>query len=216
MNASSHSIFPLPYDDPQAYDDELLYTCMRMKQVFRQIALKKRDHLSEDARASAAQAIAARAFPVDVPAGAIVSGFSAIRSEIDPMPLMLALRARGARLALPVTTKRGEPLIMREWQPGVDLVPAPFGLFEPPAEASACDPDILLVPLAAFDRRGHRIGYGAGYYDRTIARLRALKPIAAIGLAFSVQETKEVPATPFDQKLDFVMTEKELIDFRGD
>lgn len=197
-----------------AFEDKMA-AATQAKQSLREISLKARDGLDAEYRKSVAQALAASAFPVDVPAGAIVSGFSAIRSEIDPMPLMLALRARGARLALPVVVARGKPLTMREWQPGVALVAASFGLSEPPADAPIVDPDIVLVPLSCFDRRGHRIGYGAGHYDRTIERLRGLKPVTTIGLAFSVQETKEVPATPLDQPLDFVWTEKELIDFRG-
>lgn len=146
-----------------------------------------------------------------MPPGAIVSGFSAIRSEIDPMPLMLALRARGTRLALPVVVSRDKPLIMREWQPGVALVAASFGLSEPPADAPEVDPDIVLTPLSCFDRRGHRIGYGAGHYDRTIERLRAIKPVVAIGIAFSVQEIARVPETELDQPLDFILTENEVI-----
>ena len=86
---------------------------------------------------------------------------------------------------------------------------------EPKASAPEVFPDILLVPLAAFDRNGHRIGYGAGHYDRTIARLREMKQIAAIGVCFAVQEIEHVPATPFDQRLDLVLTEQEVIDFRG-
>ena len=186
-----------------------------MKQTYRDIALKQRNHLSEAARAAAAQALAAEAVPFALPEGAIVAGFSAIRSEIDPMPLMLRLHARGARLALPVVAGREAPLIMREWKPGMALVAGPFGLSEPPADAAELDPDIVLVPLACFDRRGHRIGYGAGHYDRTLRALRSRKSIMAIGLAFSVQEIKLVPATPFDEKLDAVWTEKEWIDCRG-
>ena len=109
---------------------------------------------------------------------------------------------------------RGLPLVMRAYRFGDELASGVWGIREPKPEAPEVFPDILLVPLAAFDRTGQRIGYGAGHYDRTIARLRAMKPVTAIGVAFSVQEIGEIPATPFDQKLDLVLTEKETIDFR--
>ena len=117
-------------------------------------------------------------------------------------------------LALPVTPKRGNPLIMRAWAFGDELASGVWGIREPKPEAPEVFPDIMLVPLAAFDRAGHRIGYGAGYYDMTIARIRAMKPVTTIGLAFAVQEIGKVPATAFDQQLDLVLTESEMIDFR--
>jgi 5-formyltetrahydrofolate cyclo-ligase len=144
----------------------------------------------------------------------IVSGYSPMKSEFNPVPLMRKLADAGARLALPVTPKRGNPLIMRAWAFGDELASGVWGIREPGPEAPEVFPDIVLVPLAAFDRAGHRIGYGAGYYDLTIARIRALKPVTAIGLAFAAQEIDRVPATPFDQRLDLVLTESEMIDFR--
>lgn len=185
-----------------------------VKATLRTAALARRDALSPAVRDAAAAAIAARALPVEVGAGAVVSGFIAIRSEIDPMPLMRALAARGARLALPVVAGRGKPLLMREWRPGAPLVAAPFGLREPAADAPDVDPDILLVPLSCFDRSGHRIGYGAGHYDRTLQGLGARKKIVAIGIAFALQEIERVPATDHDERLDFVITERETIDCR--
>jgi 5-formyltetrahydrofolate cyclo-ligase len=127
---------------------------------------------------------------------------------------MHKLSDAGAQLALPVVAGRGLPLVMRAYRFGDELASGVWGIREPKPEAPEVFPDILLVPLAAFDRAGQRIGYGAGHYDRTIARLRAMKAVTAIGVAFSVQEIGEVPATPFDQKLDLVLTEKETIDFR--
>ena len=111
-----------------------------------------------------------------------------MKSEFNPVPLMRRLADAGAQLALPVVAGRGKPLIMRAWRFGAPLASGVWGIREPPPEAPEVDPDILLVPLAAFDRRGHRIGYGAGYYDLTIAGLRARKPVTAIGLAFAAQE----------------------------
>lgn len=167
-----------------------------------------------DARAGAAQTIAARPLPVAVTPGMVVSGFSPMKSEINPVPLMRRFAEAGAALALPVVAGRGQPLIMRAWAFGAPLVAGVWGIRQPPAEAPEVDPDILIVPLAAFDRTGQRIGYGAGYYDMTIARLRAKKPVVAIGLAFAAQEIAQVPATPRDEPLDLVLTELEVIDCR--
>ncbi len=147
-------------------------------------------------------------------AGTIVSGFMPLKSEINPLPLMRKLAEAGAKLALPVVAGRGKPLIMRAWNWGEPLVAGVWGIREPPPEAPVVDPDIVLVPLLAFDRAGHRIGYGAGYYDLTIAQLRAKKPITAVGIAFAAQEIETVPITAFDAPLDLVLTENETIDLR--
>ncbi len=166
------------------------------------------------ARAAAVEAVMQRPFPLPITAGTIVSGYSPMKSEFNPVPLMRVLADAGATLALPVTPKRGNPLIMRRWAFGDELASGVWGIREPKPEAPEVFPDIMLVPLAAFDRSGHRIGYGAGYYDMTMARIRGMKPVTTIGLAFAVQEIGKVPATLFDQQLDLVLTENELIDFR--
>jgi len=176
-------------------------------------ALTKRDALSPEDRAQAAETIAARAFPLAV-AGKVVSGFMPLKSELNPIPLLRKLAEAGAQLALPAIAGRGSPLIMRAYAFGDELARGQWGIREPKPEAAEVAPDILLVPLAAFDRAGHRIGYGAGYYDMTIAALRAKKTITAIGLAFAAQEISEVPATPRDEALDLVLTERETIDCR--
>jgi len=174
----------------------------------------RRDALPADERQAAAQTIAARTFPLAIMQGTIVSGFMPLKSEIDPLPLMHRLAAVGASLALPAIAGRGKPLIMRAWQWGEPLNAGVWGLREPKPEAPEVDPDILLVPLLAFDRSGQRIGYGAGYYDMTIARLRARKTITAVGIAFAAQEVAAVPATAFDAPLDLVLTERETIELR--
>jgi 5-formyltetrahydrofolate cyclo-ligase len=127
---------------------------------------------------------------------------------------MQKLAQAGAQLALPVVAGRGKSLIMRAWRPGEELAAGVWGLREPKPDAAEVEPDIVLVPLLAFDRAGHRIGYGAGYYDLTIAALRARKPITTIGVAFAAQEIAAVPATPHDARLDLVLTEHEAINFR--
>src|SRR5215210_249924 len=142
-----------------------------------QQAFARRAALPAEERAAAAQVIAARAFPVPMPAGAIMSGYSPMKSEFNPVPLMRRLADAGAQLALPVVAGRGKPLIMRTWSFGAPLAAGVWGIREPPPEAPEVLPDLLLVPLAVFDRSGHRIGYGAGYYDMTINRLRELKQV---------------------------------------
>lgn len=185
-----------------------------LKNDFRRGALAQRDALGIEARADAARVIAAASLPVELPRGVIVAGYSPINSELDPFPLMRALADKGAVLALPVIIARDHALIFREWREE-GLVRGPFGIFQPSSDAPEVDPDVVLVPLAAFDRAGHRIGYGRGYYDRTLENLRAIKKITVIGVAFAVQEIETVPRLPHDEQLDCVLTERELIDLRG-
>ena len=140
------------------------------------------------------------------PPGAVVSGFWPLAGEIDIRPLLLALHARGHAIVLPVTPKRGMPLTVRLWRPGDTMIPERFGTARPTGEERA--PDFLLVPLLAFDRRGGRLGYGAGYYDRT---LPLLTPRFAMGCAFAAQEVPAVPMGPHDIPLDAIATEREVI-----
>jgi 5-formyltetrahydrofolate cyclo-ligase len=185
------------------------------KTELRAKALAARDALTSDQRAAAAAAVAARGLPFEVSQGTVVSGYSPIRNEIDPMPLMLSLARQGARLALPCVTARGQSLIFRLWSPNDRLMLGPLGIPEPSPAAAEVLPDVMLVPLAAFDGLGHRIGYGAGHYDYTFAHLRRSKPVTGIGLGFAVQEIKAVPALSHDVALDYVLTEKRVYDFRS-
>lgn len=186
-----------------------------LKDDLRAAALARRGALSAEARIDAAQSIAAPTLPVELPPGAVVAGYSPINNEIDPFPLMRALAGKGAALALPVIIARDHALIFRAWQVADNLVRGQYGIFEPSSDAAEVEPDIVLVPLAAFDRAGHRIGYGRGYYDRTLQNLRASKKITVIGVAFAVQEIENVPRLPHDEQLDCVLTERELIDLRS-
>jgi 5-formyltetrahydrofolate cyclo-ligase len=185
------------------------------KAALRQEAAARRDALPADVRKAAADTIAARKFPLVVAPGTIVSGFMPLKSEINPLPLLQKLSEMGASLALPAIAGRGKPLIMRAWQFGAPLDRGQWGIREPKPEAAEVDPDILLVPLLAFDRTGHRIGYGAGYYDMTINGLRARKRTIAVGIAFAEQEVPVIPTTPRDARLDLVLTERDVIDLRG-
>lgn len=184
------------------------------KNALRAAALARRDALSAAERAAAAEAVAATPLPVELPPGVVVAGYSPIGSELDPFPLLQALAAKGAALALPVVIARDHALIFRAFAPDDVLVRGAYGIFQPSSDAPDVDPDIVLVPLAAFDRAGHRIGYGRGYYDRTLQGLRATKKITVIGLGFAVQEIDIVPRLAHDEQLDCVLTERGLIDLR--
>ena len=144
-----------------------------------------------------------------VPPGALVAGFWPMGGEIDIRPLMATLHTTGHGIALPFTPPRGHPLRFRRWQPGDPLVPGRFGTLVP--TGAEVTPSLLLVPLLAFDRRGHRLGYGGGYYDRTIA---ALPGVTTIGVAFAAQEIPAVPSGPTDMPLDAIATERGLIPLR--
>jgi 5-formyltetrahydrofolate cyclo-ligase len=184
------------------------------KETLRAAALALRDALSAVERQAAAEAIAARGLPIGVKPGTIVSGFMPMKTEINPLPLLRKLSDAGARLALPCINGRGKPLIMRAWTFGDAFKAGQWGIREPVPEAPEVAPDIVIVPLAAFDRVGNRIGYGAGYYDMTLAALRAHKKVIAVGIAFAAQEIAHVPATERDERLDFVLTEREVIEIR--
>jgi len=185
------------------------------KSTLRAAALARRDALSGEDRTSAAEAIAGRGLPFPIARGAVVSGYSPIRNEINPVPLMQSLANEGAHLALPAVLARGKSLAFRIWSPHDRLMLGPLGILEPSPAATEVVPDIMLVPLAAFDRAGHRIGYGAGHYDYTLAHLRKVKAITAVGVAFAVQEIAGIPAGPHDVALDYVLTETQTFDFRS-
>ncbi|QWG17785.1 5-formyltetrahydrofolate cyclo-ligase [Bradyrhizobium sediminis] len=187
----------------------------RSKADLRTAALARRDALSDKKRDAAAKAVAKRGLPIEIAPGTIVSGYSPIRGEIDPAPLMRKLAAEGVLLALPAIVARGKSLAFRAWSPDDRLMLGPLGIPEPSPAAAEVVPDIMLVPLAAFDRLGHRIGYGGGYYDYTLAHLRKAKAITAIGLAFAAQEIEAVPALSHDEALDYVLTETRVFDFRS-
>jgi 5-formyltetrahydrofolate cyclo-ligase len=182
-------------------------TKLKAKKELRAQALERRKAAFEHHGPDASRKIAAHGvdFLVANP-GSIVSGFAAINDEINPGPLMSWLQAEGFRLALPVMQGRGKPLLMRAWTPGDAMKAAAWGIAEPMDDKPALDPDILLVPLLAFDTRGYRLGYGGGFYDRTLHRLRKLKPVVAVGLAYDELRVDAVPAESYDERLDWVLT----------
>ena len=142
-------------------------------------------------------------------AGKALAGYMPMRTEIDPLP---AMAAHQGLVGVPVIMAAATPLKFREWAPGVAMVAGEFGALIP-AEGAWVAPQVVIVPLLAFDARGYRLGYGGGFYDRTLQGLRAKGPVLAIGFAFAAQEVDEVPTDAFDQKLDMVVTEKGLRQF---
>jgi len=177
------------------------------KQAFRSTAKHVRADLSPQQRKAAAQRIAEHGLGfAGLPETAIVAGYVAIGEEVDPLPLMQRIALENYRLALPVVQAKGAPLCFRYWRPGDPLGEARWGLLEPLPEAPEVEPDVLLVPLLAFDAKGYRLGYGGGFYDRTIAAARSSRGVIAIGLAYDEQEVPAVPRLHFDQRLDWVLT----------
>jgi 5-formyltetrahydrofolate cyclo-ligase len=186
------------------------------KNEFRRAALARRAALPAQARAAFSKKLVAEGAELALRfKPRAVSAFYPVRDEPDTLALLALLAGEGVATALPVTGARGEALTFRRWRPGEPTVPGQMRIPEPPPEAAALDPDLLFVPLSAFDRRGHRIGYGAGHYDRTLAALRALKPIVAVGVAYAVAEIPAVPDGPHDERLDYVLTDSELIKIKA-
>ncbi len=137
----------------------------------------------------------------------IVSAYYPFETEIDCLPLLDALQGRGWRIGLPVVLGKGRPLEFRLWTPGEALVPGSFGIPAPPDTAETVMPDVFLVPMLAFDHYGFRLGYGGGFYDRTLALARTERTVTAVGLAFDAQRVDRCPIDDYDQPLDAIMTE---------
>lgn len=189
------------------------------KADLRNLAFKRRDGVDAETRLRFARRLATMGVdfvretaPVDDP---VVALYSPIGSEPDVGPLAEALEAAGIALGLPVDWSSGTPLIYRRWSPGDRLAAGPLGIGEPLEDADEVEPDVVFTPMAAFDRRGQRIGYGAGNVDRTLSALRAQKPVTVIGVGFAIQEEPEIPVEPHDEPLDYVMTETGLIRCRS-
>lgn len=186
-------------------------TPREQKAALRLERLALRDAMTPEARIEASLSMLDQAGDtIEFDPGQVISGFWPIRSEVDIRPLMARLRERGARLCLPAIIDK-QTIVFRELVPGAPIIETGFGTTGPAEDAPVLDPDIMLVPLSAFDRAGHRIGYGAGYYDRAIERLRLKghKP-RLIGIAFDCQEVASVPAEPHDVALDALLTESGL------
>lgn len=143
-----------------------------------------------------------------LPAGVTVAGYWPVGNEIDVRPLMNYLSDHGHPMAMPVVMNRSQPMRFRRWSPSVQMVPGRFGIPMPPEIQPEIRPDVLLVPLLAFDRNGYRLGHGSGLYDRSLELLRGTGKVLAIGIAFAGQEVSAVPHNAFDQRLDWIVTER--------
>lgn len=191
-----------------------------LKMELRHTALAKRDRAAEQAGPRAALLIARRCLGDFVfMKGAIIAGYAAVRGEVDPFPLMAALASNGHPLCLPRTS--GDRISFHSWKPGDPLVVGRFNIPEPDSKApdskaKECRPELILVPLLAFDRQGYRLGYGGGYYDRYLAAHRAKRTVRAVGIAFAGQEMPELPHEETDEPLDAVVTEERVIRFARD
>lgn len=199
-------------DRPAVYGPPMQPTTPKeLKAQMRAERLALRDAILPETRIEKSLAMAEHAGEaVAFDPGTTVSGFMPIRSEADIRPLMGRFQARGARLCVPAILDK-QTIVFRELVRGAPLIATGFGTSGPPADAAVLDPEIMLVPLSAFDDRGHRIGYGAGYYDRAIDRLRqkGMHP-KLIGIAFDCQEVAHVPDEPHDISLDAILTESGL------
>jgi 5-formyltetrahydrofolate cyclo-ligase len=187
----------------------------------------RKKQLRRDAKAQ--RAAAARATPdagarlhdelltaVGIPRDVAVSAYWPMGDEIDPRPILYTLHARGHPVALPVMPGKDQPLVFRAWHPDLAMADGGFGTRVPPEGEPPIIPQVLLVPLLAFDRRGYRLGYGGGFYDRTLAALRGKSTLTrAIGLAYAGQEVGTVPTDAYDQRLDMIVTERGPVALTG-
>lgn len=186
---------------------------LEQKAALRREAGKRRKAAAGAAEAAAVRFCARFFESLDLLPLTTVSAYWPMGSELDVRPVMERLHGQGHAVALPVVIKPGQPLLFRLWEPGQPLGAAGFGTSEPPAEAALAVPEVLIVPLLAFDRQGYRLGYGGGFYDRTLADLRAGGRVLAVGAAYAGQEVAAVPREATDARLDWIVTEEEAIRF---
>jgi 5-formyltetrahydrofolate cyclo-ligase len=187
------------------------------KSQLREHYLVKRQAISDADRAAwtmaACEKIYTTIHPI-APPSAVIAGYKPVKGEIDPMPALTKLLAHNHRMALPVMGKEEgrKQLSFHPWKPGDTLTVKQYGIHEPELGAEILLPDIVIVPLVAYDLNGNRLGYGGGYYDAVLRKLRAVKPdFIAIGVGFSLQEDTMLPSEAYDEKLHKIITEKEVI-----
>jgi 5-formyltetrahydrofolate cyclo-ligase len=184
------------------------------KRILRGAMLAWRGGLSEEERRAAAIGLVEMwryEQPVETPA--VVAGFWPMAEELDIRPLLMELANQGCQLALPVVAAKKQPLLFRAWRPGDPLEAGPFGTLQPTAKRAVVEPEALIVPLLAVDEEGWRLGYGGGFYDRTIEALRARKRVTTVGVGFNEQIVPEVPHDLNDQRLDWLLTDKRACAF---
>ena len=204
------SVFTAHGGSPLSLKDVM--SLAEIKRQARSRAIIVRNDVHEAAKSGAGVGLAAQGLPVSRNAqNNIISAFHSFGTEISTFEFFDKLVAEGWTTALPVVVAKNTPLVFRQWAPGDKLVPGRWDIKVPPEMAPEVQPDVLLVPMLAFDRRGYRLGYGGGFYDRTLEKLRALKKVTAIGIAYAGQEIDTVPRDSHDQLLDWIMTERESI-----
>ncbi|TXH37117.1 MAG: 5-formyltetrahydrofolate cyclo-ligase [Rhodospirillaceae bacterium] len=190
-----------------------------LKSALREVTSKRREWafaLNPDAGCGLAEQFM---HAVAISPGLAVSGYWPLEGELDVRPLLEKLRGFGHSIGLPIVVKRGEPLVFREWRDHDDMVEGKFKVLTPPDHAPEVIPEVLLVPLLAFDPNGYRLGYGGGFYDRTLDKLRRRAQLTghraplAVGVAYAAQEVPEVPRGPYDQPLDWIVTERSAFKF---
>jgi 5-formyltetrahydrofolate cyclo-ligase len=184
------------------------------KRILRGTMLAWRGGLSEEERRAAAMGLVEMwryEQPIETPA--VVAGFWPMAEELDIRPLLMELANQGCQLALPVVVAKKQPLVFRAWRPGDPLKAGAFGTLQPSAKRAVVEPNALIVPLLAVDEEGWRLGYGGGFYDRTIDALRARKRITTVGVGFNEQIVPEVPHDLNDQRLDWLLTDKRACAF---
>lgn len=182
-----------------------------LKRQLRTTAVHKRSSIALDHALWCAQEIVIRFNELSLPENPVFSAYWPMKTELDVRPLMLSLFNRGFTVSLPVVSEKKLPLSFRRWEPGAELVAGPYGTEQPDEKYELITPNVLLLPLLAFDRQGGRLGYGGGFYDRTVAQLRQKGAPVVIGVAFSDQEIESVPLEETDEKLNFVLTETEIV-----
>jgi 5-formyltetrahydrofolate cyclo-ligase len=185
------------------------------KRILRRAMLAWRAGLSEDARGSASEGVLKqfrREQPFETPC--VVAGFWPMKEELDIRPLMVELLNKRCELALPVVTAKGQPLLFRAWRPDDALEQGVFNTLQPSPRSEVLEPDVLIIPLLACDKEGWRLGYGGGFYDRTLNVLRKRRKVLAIGVAFDDQLiAEEVPHGPDDERLDWLLTDRRACAF---
>jgi len=185
---------------------------VKLREDFRQLRRKLHSELNDQARDLVTTNFLQ--FLPNIPIGTVVSAYYPMGSELDSLRLLATLQINGMKVALPIVPKKKGPLEFRAYRLGDALEEGPLKVLQPKAEAETLKPQIMVVPLIAFDEKGYRLGQGGGYYDKTLAAYRKSQEVLAIGLAFEGQKTKALPVEDFDQPLDGVVTEKGFWQFR--
>ncbi len=186
------------------------------KKALRNVLLARRTAAAAQSEQAREELLTVLRAALSLPGGTIVAGYLPMGDEIDVLPALAAMRESGHGIAMPVVVARGEPLQFRQWRPDDPLEDGPLGTKHPCGSAPVVVPDVLIVPLLGYDRRGYRLGYGGGFYDRTVAALRSAGEVVAIGVGFAAQEVVHIPRGPQDEAMDWIVTPQEAFRPEGE